>query len=1780
MALQEISHHHLIDARRDPTQTGKLRARFRGEVDRRWQVLARTLRQALIEHDLVGLRGMHKLPAIDKTEGFSLWLAEELRQKVFGLDGRWLRPFVQEAANAAQSRAAILTTPGQVDPQKIAAMQALAVSELRGIIAAAQQQLVRVITQCLMAGSKPHKAANAASAVVRNMRGRTRDMAEYLVAKTHATASLSAFRSAGITHVGVDPEHIKRTPHGKVLVDVGPPDEPRDPHGRWTSGSGGDDQTSTAQFKAWFKNSKVVDENGNPLVVYRGDRANKTSFGGGKDTRIVGNIFFSDNPSVAKGYTPNYRENFYAPTEELNESHGLYKVFLSLQNPLIADADNNDWGEVPVPRELGADAETLQIDELAVLARKKGYDGLVVRNVLDQWGDGTQYVAFEPTQIKSALGSKFSPDKPGIKDAVVDRDIEEGEDVDVITAGDNLVCEVCEDISLDGPYELDEAEGLIPAHNRCRCAFVPLADRRFAQIERDARWWFDYNPYHQPGGSPEGGQFASAGWGGEPLVGSQGDPALVSTALTTATPRAKDELDKVRKESFSYQRVDLAQLQKDPETFAKAVDKFRDGETFPYLRESDFNGDDNHDARVIVDRIKSNLEVMWNDTPKEERERDRHWYGGAHALVGDRMNDYPVGRPAMTGMYAALSPNTQWDVNVHLGDRILDTVFHHGDDPFDKDMAAAAKKQLDIAKKAATTEKRLKNYRSNQKLFRETQRAGSYNSQVDDEHRAAWIKLWNDAHDDSPVLHVGIDGGMGAPIKNKGVDDNGDPTDMSGKFGPLDRIENALHALRSNGNTKEISDALGVKHKVRSFYNNILDPHSLNLDVTIDTHAAGAGWLDPLGAKNEVLKQMFSGPPHSTRYGIMGTYPFYADAYREFARDHGLKPRELQSILWEHKIELFKNTPKIKKELIGRVWRHFHDDPSVTLAQAQQRVMRIAKSAYDPVARKRRAKDGQFDYQTDEAGEYSFDGRELSRPQLDGRAAAFDRGGVVGTADGTGRPRRGFDAQTLGSLVSTTSQVEKPTKEAAGVMFRTKSGHMLLMKRRDTGEWSIPAGHLEGRETPLHGAQREAAEETGYPGNSRAYKLHEATTRGVRFHTFVQPSEWQFKPILNPEHTQHGWFTPRRLPKPLHPGLVATLHAMSEGGGAVDAIARMQQDRFFDPELHPRGKSGPGTNEGSFTSGGGAAGGAKPDDPMVARATSGREVHLNPEVLDVGGTAWNKQVAHRLEYEYEYVKPDLDKLAAKITGTAVEPQHPDDEDEEAPFLPEEWDQLSNDIQSDIEDKWMEDTQNEFYDSEVTTWHESGQSMDDATLSLVYDFDKAKKDEWPDWAKDAVDEVLSGNEEDGHPIPFTADQILKATSIKFDPSGEGWALPDDKHAGEWKKKYAPEIEIDPTKTGFPIGWESGLPPGWEAGGHADPTLPGIEPEKPPRSPLIKEDAQNEITGALLEALHKEAHDMNVDPPDYLSDNAKESQEQYWGEMSDEDKLAWAKDNTDLIPTDETPEGSSITMPTKFNPFGNSDKSGQDMEGPQYKMLGALARKMSIERAAELILQRGGGGVPKGEPPINLDAARHIARDLDSELWSGWKASSTGVNGSLLQLAIAEELHGRLNKNQLPYSVESMKYTAKQSFGGYENVKAYLRAKWETTQWMLDKAGAQTVQMYRGLRGMSEEQTGKPVDVVTPRRPYYSLPDLDLKRNGAASTSTNPDIANNWGHTVMRIEAPRTAVLSVPVYGQNVYGEQETIVTGTALKGWDAWQSPAPPFSAVPIGHKTPKEAPLL
>ena len=81
----------------------------------------------------------------------------------------------------------------------------------------------------------------------------------------------------------------------------------------------------------------------------------------------------------------------------------------------------------------------------------------------------------------------------------------------------------------------------------------------------------------------------------------------------------------------------------------------------------------------------------------------------------------------------------------------------------------------------------------------------------------------------------------------------------------------------------------------------------------------------------------------------------------------------------------------------------------------------------------------------------------------------------------------------------------------------------------------------------------------------------------------------------------------------------------------------------------------------------------------------------------------------------------------------------------------------------------------------------------------------------------------------------------------------------------------------------------------------------------------------------------------------------------------------------------------------------------------------------------------------------------------------------------------------------------------------------------------------------------------------------LPEIPMLRNGAQSTSFEPETPNSWGGThdtsgrsrvVIRILSDPTSVLSLPAHGQNVQGEKEVILTGRGWKQWDAWVDKAP------------------
>ncbi len=180
---------------------------------------------------------------------------------------------------------------------------------------------------------------------------------------------------------------------------------------------------SSAAFRRWFKQSKAVDANGRPLVAFHvttkdfvefDTNAGKTK--GQKSTAAysgqLGSWFTA--PSL---YDGNYDAGNAEVAVEgfIEEAGGGFKpgavtmlVHLSIQNPM----EYSDYESMLEDRNSYPSIEKFKADLVS-----QGYDGIVIRNSdTDGNVDRDDWVAFEPTQIKSATGNSgaFDPANPDI----------------------------------------------------------------------------------------------------------------------------------------------------------------------------------------------------------------------------------------------------------------------------------------------------------------------------------------------------------------------------------------------------------------------------------------------------------------------------------------------------------------------------------------------------------------------------------------------------------------------------------------------------------------------------------------------------------------------------------------------------------------------------------------------------------------------------------------------------------------------------------------------------------------------------------------------------------------------------------------------------------------------------------------------------------------------------------------------------------------------------------------------------------------------------------------------------------------------------------------------------------------------------------------------------------------------------------------------------------------------------------------------------------------------
>lgn len=403
-------------------------------------------------------------------------------------------------------------------------------------------------------------------------------------------------------------------------------------------------------------------------------------------------------------------------------------------------------------------------------------------------------------------------------------------------------------------------------------------------------------------------------------------PGIISTRLPTAKGAHENPFE-------TKLTIDADAMRADPDLYKHNV-----GMTRNYLnmteRESRLPVE--QAAKAFHDHVVNNLLWLYDRFPEALRDRAMQWYDGANKIANFRAEQYGIPPNSIAGVYAGLSPQKDWFMNVSLGDRVLDAWVSNQNTRLEPAMIEQLPPWFHEEKQA-----KLKEAISGKTLA----------EMPTPEEKAFWIRAYDQTHNEPTYQIISPEGGyMGHALKKDGT-----PAKVT--WGFLDTIITAVESLQANGNVEAISRAMGDKHKVRNFFNNILHPNAPH-DVTIDTHAVAAALLRPFsGSAPEVAHSLhLSGPKGSVNpkksslSGVSGLYGLYADAYRAAAEARGILPRQMQSVTWEAIRGLY--SPVFKRNsnsqaAIQGLWEKYRKG-EMTIDQVRDGIFEIAGGIDQP----------------------------------------------------------------------------------------------------------------------------------------------------------------------------------------------------------------------------------------------------------------------------------------------------------------------------------------------------------------------------------------------------------------------------------------------------------------------------------------------------------------------------------------------------------------------------------------------------------------------------------------------------------------------------------------------------------------------------------------------------------------------------------------------------------------------------------------------------------------
>lgn len=256
-------------ANRDPSRTTTLRNSFVRDMTRRFKTVSRLITKAIVEEDVFGLRETNTQTitvmatpgrrafdfprSADKVSAFMEWLQRQIdneilsvtnfRQVGSGVEGAWTNVYIQDSYKRGVTRARYQLQQAGFDVPSLSSTGGIAASmglpfhidrvgllfsrtfnELRGITAAMDQMISRVLAQGLADGLGPATLARHLNAVIlgggadlgltdtlgryMNSSRRATILARTEIIRAHAEAQLQEFKNWGVEGVNVKAEWV------------------------------------------------------------------------------------------------------------------------------------------------------------------------------------------------------------------------------------------------------------------------------------------------------------------------------------------------------------------------------------------------------------------------------------------------------------------------------------------------------------------------------------------------------------------------------------------------------------------------------------------------------------------------------------------------------------------------------------------------------------------------------------------------------------------------------------------------------------------------------------------------------------------------------------------------------------------------------------------------------------------------------------------------------------------------------------------------------------------------------------------------------------------------------------------------------------------------------------------------------------------------------------------------------------------------------------------------------------------------------------------------------------------------------------------------------------------------------------------------------------------------------------------------------------------------------------------------------------------------------------